>query len=450
MRADIYPSYQRKSAQTIVLSGDDTNERAGFPPNVPARVSVAKVLFIHQNFPGQFRHIAVDLAESPSWEVLAIGRDTAPGVPGVQLIRYSPHRTARAETYHYVRSYEDCVLHGQAVLRVLLSLKAKGYRPDIIVAHPGWGESLFVKEAFPDTKLVHFCEYYYRSKGADADFDPEFPLSVDNAARIRVQNALQLLNLEQCDLGVTPTHWQHQLHPQVYRNKILIAHEGIPLDQLTPEPAATLMLPNGNTLRAGQPVVTYVARNLEPYRGFHQFMRALPRILQKHSSCQVVIVGGDSVSYGNSPSDAANWREKLLRENPVDMSRVHFLGKVSYAIYKRVLQVSVAHVYLTYPFVLSWSLLEAMACGCLVIGSRTAPVEEVLQHGENGLLVDFFEPIEIADSVLAAFAAPQRYESLRHAARKTASEYGSQRGAQRYGEILRLTCAEGPVNLNSA
>ncbi|WP_231408752.1 glycosyltransferase family 4 protein [Ralstonia solanacearum] len=394
------------------------------------------MLFIHQNFPGQFRHIAADLAQSPGWRVLAIGRDTAPGLPGVQLIRYRPHRTVRAETHHYLRSYEDGVLHGQAVLRILLDLKAKGYRPDIIVAHPGWGESLFAKEAFPDAKLVHFCEYYYHTKGADADFDPEFPLSVDSAARIRARNALHLLNLEQCDLGITPTHWQHQLHPQAYRDKIVVAHEGIPVEQLGPDPNATLTLPNGTTLRAGEPIVTYVARNLEPHRGFHQFMRALPIILREHASCQVVIVGGDGVSYGNPPTDAANWREKLLRENPVDLNRVHFLGKVPYEIYKRVLQVSAAHVYLTYPFVLSWSMLEAMACGCLVVGSRTAPVEEVLKHSENGVLVNFFNANEIAESVLFAFFEFQKYQSIRFAAQESVQILSVKTGTGNYRNLL--------------
>ncbi|WP_240435093.1 MULTISPECIES: glycosyltransferase family 4 protein [Ralstonia solanacearum species complex] len=396
----------------------------------------ASVLFIHQNFPGQFRHIAADLAQSPGWRVLAIGRDTAPGMPGVQLIRYRPHRTVRAETHHYLRSYEDGVLHGQAVLRILLDLKAKGYRPDIIVAHPGWGESLFAKEAFPDAKLVHFCEYYYHTKGADADFDPEFPLSVDSAARIRARNALHLLNLEQCDLGITPTHWQHQLHPQAYRDKIVVAHEGIPVEQLGPDPNATLTLPNGTTLRAGQPIVTYVARNLEPHRGFHQFMRALPIILREHASCQVVIVGGDGVSYGSPPADAANWREKLLRENPVDLNRVHFLGKVPYTTYQRVLQVSAAHVYLTYPFVLSWSMLEAMASGCLLIGSRTPPVAEVLTHGRNGLLVDFFGSDEIAESVLDRIDGNQETQSMRQLAKEAAQLFDVRAGIDHYRAAL--------------
>jgi len=261
-------------------------------------------------------------------------------------------------------------------------------------------------------------------------------LSVDAAARIRARNALHLLNLEQCDLGITPTRWQHQLHPKAYQDKIVIAHEGIPVEHLGPDPAATLALPNGVMLHAGQPIVTYVARNLEPHRGFHQFMRALPIILREHQSCQVLVVGGDGVSYGNPPTDAANWREKLLRENPVELNRVHFLGKVPYATYQRVLQVSAAHVYLTYPFVLSWSMLESMACGCLVIGSRTAPVEEVLRDGENGLLVDFFDPIGIASCLLRALNSQAALHRLRVAARESALTYDSSRGVETYRQLI--------------
>lgn len=212
-----------------------------------------------------------------------------------------------------------------------------------------------------------------------------------NTAAIQSRNALHLLNLEQCDLAISPTHWQHSQHPPAYRDRIRVIHEGIDTDSLGPDPKAVLSLPNGRQLKAGDPVVTYVARNLEPYRGFHRLMRALPALRKAHPACDVVIIGGDDVSYGSRPNDAPNWRSKLLRENPVDLDRVHFLGKVSYATYRTALQISAAHIYLTYPFVLSWSLLEAMACSCLVIASDTAPVREVIRDGDNGLLVDFFD-----------------------------------------------------------
>lgn len=397
-----------------------------------------KVLFIHQNFPGQFRHIAAHLAKQPDYQVLAIGRDTAPGLPGVKLLRYKPHRTASPQTHPYVRSFEDAVLHGQQVLRLLLDLKAKGYRPDVIVAHPGWGETLYAKDAFPNVRLIHFCEYYYHAQGADLGFDPEFPATVDDYARIRSRNALHLLNLENCDQGITPTHWQHSLHPAAYRDKIQVIHEGIDTDLLGPDPNATLTLPNGQVLKAGEPIITYVARNLEPYRGFHTFMRALPQVLKEHPTCQVVIVGGDGVSYGSKPKDAPNWRTKMLRENPVDLERVHFLGKVPYDTYRKVLQVSAVHVYLTYPFVLSWSLLEAMASGCLVLGSDTAPVREVITHGTNGLLVSFCQANQVSEWVATALVEPHSFKELHRAAYAEASQYSIDKGNLHYMELYDL------------
>lgn len=395
-----------------------------------------KVLFIHQNFPGQFRHIAAHLARQPDINVLAIGREQAPGLPGIRLLRYKPHRRASAHTHPYARSFEDAILHGQQVLRLLLDLKARGYRPDVIVAHPGWGETLYAKEAFPQAKLIHFCEYYYQPQGADAGFDPEFPLDLNGAASIRSRNALHLLNLENCDHGITPTHWQHSLHPAAYRDKIQVIHEGIDTANLGPDPEATLQLPNGKVLKAGEPIITYVARNLEPYRGFHSFMRALPLILKHHPTCQVVVVGGDDVSYGSKPKDAPNWRSKLLAENPVDLNRVHFLGKVPYATYKKVLQVSAVHVYLTYPFVLSWSLLEAMASGCLIIGSDTAPVREVIKDGENGLLVGFFDAQGMATKVIQVIALETASSSIYECSIKTARKYSTDNCVAAYRRLI--------------
>ncbi|ARU88634.1 glycosyltransferase family 4 protein [Pseudomonas sp. M30-35] len=387
------------------------------------------VLFIHQNFPGQFRHIAAHLAKQSDVQVLAIGREKAPGLSGVKMLRYKPRRTASSHTHPYARSFEDGVLHGQQVLRLMLDLKAKGYRPDVIVAHPGWGETLYAKEAFPHVKLVHFCEYYYQTRGADAGFDHEFPLDINGAASIRSRNALHLLNIENCDAAITPTHWQHSLHPKSYQDKIQVIHEGIDTANLGPDPEATLQLPNGKVLKAGEPVITYVARNLEPYRGFHSFMRALPKILKEHPTCQVVVVGGDDVSYGSKPKDSPNWRSKLLAENPVDLSRVHFLGKTTY---KKVLQVSAVHLYLTYPFVLSWSLLEAMASGCLIIGSDTAPVREVIRDGENGVLVDFFNAEAVTEQVINSLTLPRRWSYLRQAARLNAQSYSNVDGVKKY------------------
>ncbi|MEW7864112.1 glycosyltransferase family 4 protein [Aeromonas diversa] len=395
-----------------------------------------KVLLIHQNFPGQLRHIAEHLRTRDDVELLAVGRDTAPGLEGVALLRYRPSRQAGAQTHPYLLGFEEGVLHGQAVVRRLQPLAERGYRPDVILAHPGWGETLFVRELFPTARLVHYCEFYYHSQGADADFDPEFPLSLDGPARIRARNALHLLNLEQCDAGVCPTHWQQSLHPAAYHGKLRVVHEGIRTERLRPDPEATLALPNGRVLRAGQKIITYVARNLEPYRGFHRLMRNLPALLAADPECQVVIVGGDGVSYGSPPRGAGSWRETLLAEHPVDPDRVHFLGKVPYDVYVRVLQVSAVHLYLTYPFVLSWSLLEAMSCGCRVVASDTAPLHEVIRDGENGRLVGFFDDAALVQQTMALLG--DRHEAMGQAARATALSYDIQPGVAAYLDLLGL------------
>ena len=398
-----------------------------------------RILLIHQNFPGQFRHLAQNWAYRPDLQVIGIGRDRAPGIPGFNILRYTPHRTPHPQQHPYLRQMESAVLHGQGMLRVLLALKKKGFAPDVIVAHPGWGETLYVRDVFPSAKVLHFCEWYYGTPDADLRFDPEFPASLDDAVRIRTWKALHTLNLEHCDIGVSPTHWQQSRHPESHRSRIHVVHEGIDTNGLKADPQAWLRLRNSLVLRHGDPVITYVARNLEPYRGFHVFMRALERIQRLHPTCHALIVGGDGVSYGRSPKDARNWRQKMLAELKLDPTRTHFLGKVSYENYRRVLQVSAAHLYLTYPFVLSWSALEAMATGCLVIGSRTAPVEEVLEDGRNGLLVDFFDIQGIAERVVEAITEPRRFDELRWQAQRMVREsFSVEKGVAGYEKLIGL------------
>ncbi len=396
-----------------------------------------RILFIHQNFPGQFRHIAQSWARQPGLEVLGLSRRTAPGMDGVSCLTYELHRSASQGQHPYLRQMEDAVLHGQAVARALLKLRAQGFVPDVIMAHPGWGETLYAKDIFPDTKLIHFCEWYYGTTDGDAGFDPEFPSSFDAQARMRTWNALHALNLAHCDIGTSPTQWQRSRHPTIFQPKIHLAHEGVDTQALGPDPQATVTLPNGHTVKAGEPVITYVARNLEPYRGFHSFMRALQRVQQAHRHCHTIIVGGDDISYGSRPKNAANWREKMLAEVSLDPTRTHFLGKVPYNAYRQILQVSAAHVYLTYPFVLSWSCLEAMASGCMLIGSRTAPVREVIEHGRNGWLVDFFDPVEMARTMVDALEAPQAMAPMRAQARiDVMNHYSFEAGEQAYRRLL--------------
>lgn len=394
------------------------------------------ILFLHQNFPGQFKHLAGQLAANPANRVVALCQEQAPRHPRVAAhIAYQPARKARG--HHYLRTLEEGVLNGQAVVRVLQKLKQDGFTPDVVIAHPGWGEALYVKDIFPDAPLLGHFEFFYHATGADANFDPEFTLSLDSRLRIRSRNALHLLNLQTCDAGVSPTRWQKSLHPAEYQRKLAVIHEGVDTQLVAPNADQTFTLPNGAVLTKQDEVITYVARNLEPYRGFHQFMRAVPHICARRTKAQVVIVGGDDVSYGARAPDGKTWREHMLGEISVDPTRVHFLGRLPYAQYLRLLQVSSAHVYLTVPFVLSWSMLEAMSAGCLVVGSKTAPVQEVIEHGKNGLLVDFFSPNQIADAVEQALDHPDRMQTLRDAARRTIIErYEVRQSLRAYGNLM--------------
>lgn len=380
-----------------------------------------RLLFVHQNTPGQYKHLARHLAARPENEVVFIGKAKRE-VPNATVVTYAPSRGPAKEIHHYLRPFEDQVLHGQAVARAGIELRRRGFVPDVICAHPGWGEALFLKDVFPESKLLAFCEFFYRSRGSDVGFDPRQEVSIDMACRIRCKNATLLTSLEAADWGVSPTEWQHAQHPVGFRSKISIVHDGVDTEVCRPDEAVTLTLPNGRTLSRADEVVTYVARNLEPYRGFPTFMHAAAEILRRRPKAEILVVGADDVSYGARPADAPNWREKLLGEVQVDPQRLHFLGKVPYEAFLRIVQLSRAHIYLTYPFVLSWSMLEAMACGAVVVGSNTPPVAEAIEDGRNGLLVDFFDPKAVADRVDEALGEPQRMAAIREAARRTVVE----------------------------
>lgn len=378
-------------------------------------------LFIHQNMPGQYKHLAPALAADPANRVVFLTKRQNIELPGVKRINYPEPRPGAPETHHYLRLAEQAVLHGQAVARRCLDLKRSGFAPSLVVAHPGWGEALFVKDIWPATPLLTYAEFYYQGTGADVGFDPADPAGLDQICRARARNAHLLLSLEAADAAVSPTAWQRSRHPAALRPKIETIFDGIDTEVVRPDPAARFPLPDGRILTAADEVVTYVARNLEPYRGFPSFMRALPLILAARPNAQAVIVGGDGVSYGKPPPGGGTWREAIKKETPLGplAARVHFTGKIPYARYLALLQISRAHVYLTYPFVLSWSCLEAMAAGCLVIASDTAPVTEVLTDDINGLIVPFFDPQAIARRTIEALTGRHDGPRLRASARAT-------------------------------
>jgi glycosyltransferase involved in cell wall biosynthesis len=399
-----------------------------------------RVLFVHQNFPGQYAHLAAHLAAQPGNEVVFLTQRPNHPISGVKRIVYKAARKQSATTHQFVRSLEAAVLNGEAVYRVATSLKKSGFVPDIMIGHNGWGEALYLKDAFPDTPLLSYFEFFYRSSGSDIGFDPEFPPSPSVRLRSHILNAVNLIGLQVADMGQTPTQWQKAQYPAAYHDKLRIVHEGVDTTIVKPDPEAFVVLKKaGVRLTPKDEVVTYVARNLEPYRGFHIFMRAVPEIQRRRPKAHILIVGGDEVSYGSSLPPGQTFRKRLLAEvgDKIDHKRLHFLGRIPYSAYLKVLQISSAHVYLTYPFVLSWSMLEAMAAGCVVIGSRTPPVEEVIRDGHNGSLINFFSPAEIAEKVDQVVTDRSRMRAIRDRARCTV--------VQRYD--LKSSCVPNQIRL---
>lgn len=379
-----------------------------------------KILFVHNNFPAQYRNIAAALAREPGFELVAIGAPTSRPMPSVRLVRYALPKAEVSGTHPFARRFDLECRRAEQVLYSLSSLQTSGFSPDLILAHPGWGETLPLRTMFPKARLLIYCEFFYGPEGRDVGFDPEFPVpGVDGHIGLDVKNATTLLALEDCEMGISPTRWQKSTFPPHYQSKIDVIHEGIDTARMRPNPHARLTLPNGQYLRPSDEVVTFVARNLEPLRGYHIFMRALPEILRRRPNAQIIIIGRTGVSYGLPPPTGTTWKSTFLAEvrDRLDLSRVHFLGGVPYDTFVTALQVSSAHVYFTYPFVLSWSMLEAMSAGCLVIGSDTAPVREIIRPGENGLLVPFFAVDKLSERIIEALTQPTRFSELRATAR---------------------------------
>jgi glycosyltransferase involved in cell wall biosynthesis len=388
------------------------------------------VLFLHQNFPGQFKHLAPALARDEGHRVVALHVNPVQPMAGVQTVAVTQVAPSSKDVHRWVTGFESKVIRGEATYGAARQLKSEGFTPDVMIAHPGWGESLFLKDLWPSVPLGLYCEYHYNAFGADVNFDPEFGFEEEAACRLRVKNAIMDLQTLYMNAGIAPTHWQRSTFPERVRPAISVIHDGIDTQFMAPDRSVGLRLGRDGqalTLAPDDEVITFVVRSLEPYRGYHRFMRALPDIMRRRPKAQVLIIGGEGVSYGPKPrakegEPPRSWKQIFLDEvrDGLDLRRVHFLGRVPYHQYRAVLQLSTVHVYLTYPFVLSWSLLEAMSLGCAIVASDTAPVREALRHDETGLLVDFFDTASLANAVCGLLEDPAWRRRLGEAARSHA------------------------------
>jgi glycosyltransferase involved in cell wall biosynthesis len=427
-----------------MLANGSTHAAGRESPTGREITTLPHVLFIHRQGPGQFAALAHALhARSPGHVAMIIGEPLADAPFPVHLA--VPARAA-GPVHPYLRANEAAVLNGQATARAVRAVLAAGFRPDVVVVHPGWGDALFLPQILPQVPIIAYAEFFYRAEGADLGYDAELAADLDQRCALALRNAPLLLALEAAAALIAPTRWQRDLHPAPYRRRISVIHEGVDTGRVRPDPAARFVLPDGRMLTRDHEVVTYVARDLEPHRGFPALMRALPALLAARPNAEVVICGGDGVSYGRAPPDGRSWRAALLAEVGALPPRVHFTGRLPYDRYLTLLQVSRLHLYPSVPFVLSWSCIEAMAAGCLVLASDTAPVREVITDGVNGVLVDPRDPEALAMRAAALLEAHASLDHLREAARRTVvARYKRDRAIARQIALIERVARQAPA-----
>ena len=377
-----------------------------------------RILFIHNNFPGQYRRIVERLKGDRNYDLLSASLASNTQPSPIRYVRYKPHREPSKDIHPAARYTESTILTGQAVLKSMLAVRDKGWKPDIVLAHSGWGNSMFVKDAWPDTKLMPYFEWYYQADSDESGFLEGKPLDINARVRTRLKNTSMLQDLAAMDWGQCPTQYQLDQYPAVFHDRVSVLHDGVDTQFFSPAAEASFTM-GARTFRKGDPVITYIARGMEPYRGFPQFIEAIARLQKLNPHVHAIVIGDDRVAYGAQRQDGTTWKQAMLAEHQPDMERLHFLGRQPLSVLRDVLRISAAHVYLTAPFVLSWSMLEAMSAGALIVGSATPPVEEVIIDGKNGLLTDFFDVSALVERLQLVLGNNQGYLSLRQAARQT-------------------------------
>lgn len=381
-----------------------------------------KILFVHQNMPGQYREMLQWLVEQGDQDIVFLTqRKDMPDIKGVRKVIYPSHHAPKKDAYGLSKVWEEATGMGYGAALASQALKKSGFTPDIILGHTGWGELLFMKQVWPDVPILGFFEYFYRAEGGPVGFDPEDPPGPHSQYLLHARNAVPFANLHVVDQGIAPTQWQKGCFPEGFQDKLHCCHDGIRTDKLTANAEASVSLGRlGRPLTRDDEIVTYMARNMERTRGFHIMMRALPDILEARPNARVILIGGSGASYGKESDLKGGYRAEMEAEvgDRVDWDRVHFVGKVPYDDFQKIVQIGRCHIYLTMPFVLSWSLLECMSMEATVVSSDVAPVREAITHGETGMLVDFHDHGALARQVVEVLERPDDFAHIGPAARR--------------------------------
>ena len=386
-----------------------------------------QILFVHQNFPGQFKNLAPALLKE-GYDVHAIGytpniKEVKP-YTGLHLHSYNIAKGSSDDIEPLAAEFETKMIRGKSIADKCEQLKKEGLNPNLIIAHPQWGETFFLRDVWPETKILSYFEMHWRMNNSDIDFDQEFyteELKKFTKRKIRPRNAFNEIIYRDSDKIITPTEYQKSTAPEYLKKNIHVVHDGIDTKYLIPSTKGEILLDGKTKLTKKEKIISFINRNLEPQRGYHIFMRSLPRVLKDNPDVHILIIGGNDSGYGLAPPEGKTWKDIFYNEvkDQLDQSRVHFLGRIDYKTLIGIYQLTTLHVYLTYPFVLSWSVLEAMSCGSLILGSNTAPVSEVITDRKNGLLVDFFDIDKLSGAMDEVLKNSKNFDKMRTNARNT-------------------------------